>query len=261
MTDRKAQARPTARPRPRPRGARGVTLLEVVLASTLLAGAAATITGAFAAILRFTQRQELRLAATEIGHRIILQYLDDPEALRPDRDVFPLGRAKFRFLLNRQVLTDAQTGMEDVSVRKAEQAQNLGFMEKLKNLQMVTVEVYEDINGQRGPAPLASISRIYNPLGDPDDDPDAWMRNVANLFSDEPQIKQMFLAAMQVQRQQKQQQDALRKQAEGASSTTPASTGAKAPPKRPDASRGPRRISVPTTGSSGGSAPPPGKTP
>lgn len=222
----------------------GVSFLEVVFAAGMLSAAAASITAAFSSITRFAERQEARLAATEVAHRLLLQYLDDPAMLKPERDVFELGRGRFRYMLNRQVLTDEQAGAEDVSIRRTAQAQSLGFMDKLKNrLQMVTVEVYEDVNGKRGRDPLATLSRIYDPLGGAEDDPEAWIRQVANLFEDDPVIQQLFLGAIEAQRKQ---QELLRQAQQGAGAAQPG--GATAPRKKTDES--PRRIGVP-----GGSTP------
>lgn len=214
------------------RASGGVTFLEVVFASAMLGAAAAAITSAFSTITRFTAAEETRLAANEVAHRLILQYLDDPGALHPDTDVFPMGRSAFRYLVNKQVLPEEDVGVApDVTKRITKQAQNVGLTDRIRNLHMVTVEVYEDRGVKHSSEPLATISRIYNPLDGAEDDPDAFTRQVIDLFADQPEIQALLRQTMETNKAQ-QQKPPAQQQPQQKPANEPAPPGGRMPPRR-----------------------------
>lgn len=188
------RARPATRSPRAARASAGVTFLEVVFAAAMLGAAAAAITSAFSTITRFTAREDVRLSANEVAHRLILQFLDDPSTLHPDTDVFPMGKSRFRYLVNKQVLVPEEFGVaEDVTKTGARAAVSTTFADKLKaRLLMVTVEVYEDRGARPTGEPMASISRIYNPLSNAEDDQDAFLNHVIDLVGDDPALKGLF---------------------------------------------------------------------
>lgn len=70
--------------------ARGLTLLESMLAIALLALIATTISGVLGAMHKSQRRSELHLAAAEVANRVLIQYLDDKWALF-DQAGLPIG--------------------------------------------------------------------------------------------------------------------------------------------------------------------------
>jgi hypothetical protein len=80
MSAHAAAARSTQRDRTR-RGAHGLTVLEVVLAISVLALCAGMLSAALGSLQSMRARTEHRLAAAEAAHRIVLQYDDDPRSV------------------------------------------------------------------------------------------------------------------------------------------------------------------------------------
>ena len=66
------------------RSARGVTMIEVVLASVLLAMIGITMVSGLGYIHASHRRHEAMLGAAEMANRIMLQHLDDPTSLPSD---------------------------------------------------------------------------------------------------------------------------------------------------------------------------------
>lgn len=60
---------------------RGLTLIETVLAATLLGLVAAGVFGAISSMVAGQERFQERLAAAELCNRLIIQYLDDKESM------------------------------------------------------------------------------------------------------------------------------------------------------------------------------------
>lgn len=196
-----ARARTIPRPRPRRSHARrrGVTLLEVVLAGLLLGLATSAITSAFGVIQTLSDRGRQRLEAAEIAHRAILQYIDDPTQIDAQgREVWKMGRGRYRILIYEQSLS--RTEGENVSIRKARASAGLDFNSVLVNrLLMVTVEVFQDVDGQRGPQAIEVMSRIIDPLAFSDDEY-AQEKHIENVFKAAPELRDKLREAMKNQR-------------------------------------------------------------
>src|SRR3954449_2886793 len=62
---------------------RGMTFLEIVVATAMMGVVSAAIFGVFGFITGEQWREQRRLDATEVANRLILQYLDNPTGL-PD---------------------------------------------------------------------------------------------------------------------------------------------------------------------------------
>lgn len=60
---------------------RGLTMLEVVLASVLMAMIATTLVAGLGYVHAAHRRQQMMLGAAEVANRIVLQYLDDKDSL------------------------------------------------------------------------------------------------------------------------------------------------------------------------------------
>ena len=218
--------------RARARARRGVTFLEVVLASLLLGLTTGAITSAFGLIERVGDRDRRRLEAAEVAHRAILQYLDDPTAMdKNGREVYRIGRGAYRILAYEEMLPEAGGGAENVSVRRKKVSAGADLMTLLQaRILMVTVEVYEDVDGRRGTEPLSVMSRIFDPLNYTDD-PEAMQKHIENLFRDQPELLEKF-------------RNAAKQAKQGAAGSTPGASPGSGPtrinPTGPGGPGGPR---------------------
>lgn len=182
------------RRRARARG--GVTFLEVVFASALLGIATSGFVAALGAVETLDSLSEQGLEAHEVAHRVILQFMDDPRSLREDTP-YPLGRGVYRYIVRKDVLLPEDAESERVSIRKGAHTKTLDPMARIRaRLTMVTVEVYEEEDGRRGVQPLATLSRIYDPFADAENDPQSFMQHVVDMFEGDPTIQQMLLQAL-----------------------------------------------------------------
>lgn len=194
---------------------RGVTFLEVLFSSALLSVAAATITGAFATVERLATRDEKRLAAYQVAHRLILQCLDNPNQMPPDsvpqEQVVRRETVRFYYLLQESVLLKDDNAGGEATVRRAENANLVASTDLLSSaLLMLTVQIYEEEGGRRAAEPIATLSRVKDLLGDADSDPEAFMQWIIRAFKDNPAVQQMLMQAAEAARQAellKQQRD------------------------------------------------------
>ena len=167
------------------RARRGVTLIEVALAVALLSGVAAVIATAYVGVNRMNARQQHRLYATEVAHRLILNYLLDPKSLPSEGELIPYSEdIRYQHRLIEQTLIEEETDDDTLDVRRPAPEAQLDSNARLgAGLKMITVKVYH-VEG-RGFAdidePLASVTRIYSPI-DPSKDEDILLRQVEQLL-------------------------------------------------------------------------------
>lgn len=88
---------------------RGTSFLEVVLASVLLAVVVTSVVSALSFINRAEIRQKQQLAAFEVASRLMLQFLDDPEAMPQQSTHYDDGTYKFRWSLVAEPVEIAST--------------------------------------------------------------------------------------------------------------------------------------------------------
>ena len=149
------------------RSVRGVTMIEVVLASVLMAMIASTLVSGLGYVHAAHRRQERQLGAAEMANRIMLQYLDDKNALPSDalpiaygsrgelRYYWKVGKEKIELRLDR-------AGTESQTVRTSSV--------DLKNLlEMVTVRIWHEqipnVNPSlSGNPPDFMLKRIINKM-------------------------------------------------------------------------------------------------
>lgn len=135
----------------------GSTLLEVVLASVLLAMVALAIFSSLGFLRRAEDRRERLAAAHEIASRLLLQYLDDksrmPGETEPIADAS--GRYRFRFTIRPEPVTIESTATGDTNTM-------------LNQTTLVRATVYQGVDmGPAGVQPgeqLAQMTRLYNPM-------------------------------------------------------------------------------------------------
>lgn len=163
----------------------GVTFIEVALAVALLASLAGVITTAYDSIGRLAAREQDSLDATEVAHRLILNYLLDPKSLPKEGERIPYGdNTFFRHKLIEEMLIEQDSDEENVAIRKAtlerDATQNQRFGAGLKR---ITVKIYHLPNSGYANVnkPLASLTRVYSPV-DPSKDEDIFLRQVEQLM-------------------------------------------------------------------------------
>lgn len=147
----------------RPAARRGLTLLEVVLASTLLALMASGLFGLLALITRAGLRERQRLASVEIANRIILMYLDDKASVDPMRgDTIAYGPHTYHWRLDEDKIALKE------SIRRDRAGGTAAIADPHRYKQVrVRVWLSEESGGAADPAlnpPQALLSRIYDPL-------------------------------------------------------------------------------------------------
>lgn len=152
---------------------RGLTVLEVVMASALLVTLASIVIGTLSFIEGVHMRDLHRLNATEVAHRVIAQYIDDPTLL-PDEDL-PLQQGDFlyRYVMREDIieLDDDGTTRRVASKRRA---LDVPATEQFGNLlRQILVQVY--IDDDRVPerlklTPVASLERLYSPIAGREED-------------------------------------------------------------------------------------------
>lgn len=143
---------------------RGLTLIEIVLAVALLGLVAGGVFSAISSMAAAQDRQLQRLGAAELCNRLILQYLDDKEAM-PDPTA-PLAYADRRY---RWSYKEEPVKMKLPAARAAQAAAGPQRPIPLDRLKLVTVNVWlsEESGGSRDPGgftPSFAITRVVDPL-------------------------------------------------------------------------------------------------
>ena len=135
----------------------GLTLLEILLAVTMLVLVTTSITAAISTITAMEARSRKRVAACELANRIIIQYLDEKKSL--PLEAKPLDYGKDRYFYE---LTPWQSRMQ-INRTQESAGPNLQGLARYKVVRVTVFEAEESgdypVKGQR----LASIERIYDP--------------------------------------------------------------------------------------------------
>ncbi len=148
----------------RARRARGMTLLEVVLAVVILGLVTSSIASAMAFVFRSERQADLRLAAHELGNRILLQYLDDESVIdRIKGQPLDYGNSRYRWEID----------VERFAMNMKDPAAGSGRprAQYKDRFELVTVRVWLESDAARGrfaaadmgPEPLATLSRTLDP--------------------------------------------------------------------------------------------------
>jgi type II secretory pathway pseudopilin PulG len=145
------------------RARRGVTFLEALLASVLLAMVASTLAGGVAFMTNSQRRMDQKLGAAELANRLILQYIDDRESL-PDRSL-PI---EYDIDLYRWTLEEAPVEFVFDNIQ-ADDAAGVGGGASLSRIKLITVRVW--LSADSGGAlaytsevPSCTITRLIDPL-------------------------------------------------------------------------------------------------
>lgn len=154
---------------------RGVSLIEVVMASLLLAILTTAIVSAITTVVTADIRNRQKLEALELANRLLLQYLDDDQAMPSDTQHIMQGNAAYRWKLQK---TPVKIEMPDDSLLiKATDGPGSKAMEKTT---LLSVNVYAGIpDGMGGYAEgqrLCTVSRYFHPMSVFYRNPDALSR-------------------------------------------------------------------------------------
>jgi len=167
---------------------RGFTFLEIVLSAAMLSLSAAALIGALDSARRISQQQKHRLDAVEVAHRLILNYLLDPESLPRDGQRIEQGRHEYRHVLHEEILVEDEDASDQaLAVRRARPQRDTGRNARLASgLKRITIEVYHYRKLRPSDdRPLVTLSRIYNPLIG---DEDVLIRQVQDLMGQQFQL-------------------------------------------------------------------------
>ncbi len=185
---------------------RGVTFLEVVFSAVILAIAAGAITGAFALIERLSLRDDARLAGYEVAHRLILQYMDDPDSLPPEHLPLEMGRFRFRYTIGKEALVEDSAGETGVERREGRNVNNLDMADRLRGrLLLIRVSVNWD-QGDGLLDEVASLDRVFDPFGDTSDS-GQMLRQLREATKNNPELQQLIDNMIQAEEQKKQQEE------------------------------------------------------
>ncbi len=189
-----------------PAARRGVTFLEVVFSAVILAIAAGAISGGFALIERLSLRDDARLAGHEVAHRLILQFMDDPESLPPEHLPLEMGRFRFRYTLGKEALVEDAVAETGVERREGRNVTNLDMADRLRGrLLLLRVQVnWEHENGAVDE--VASLSRVFDPFGDTSDSRQM-LKHLRDATANNPELQQLIDNMIQAEEQKKQQEE------------------------------------------------------
>lgn len=150
------------------RARRGLTFLEVVLASVLLGMLAATAVSAMSYVIGTQERAQRKLQALEVASRLMMIYMDDPTELRGlDGQMVPYAGLKFRWNMEKTEVTPIPARLPDGA--NANTFQSLARMDNVR----IRAWLSEDSGGAREPEPgmqVGTIVRLVDPapLRNPD---------------------------------------------------------------------------------------------
>ncbi|MBX3403971.1 MAG: hypothetical protein KF699_11230 [Phycisphaeraceae bacterium] len=156
----RARTSNTDRPGARGRAARrrGVTLLEIILSVVLLTGVATAILAAISYVEAGDGRDRRRLAAHEIGGRLVLQWLDDFDKMPAPLEPIPYNRDEFLYTC------DIAPVVMNLNER---QRRGETSLQGLDRFLLISVRVYEAVpNGTSTPSrgeELAHVWRLCDP--------------------------------------------------------------------------------------------------
>jgi prepilin-type N-terminal cleavage/methylation domain-containing protein len=145
---------------------RGMTLLEVVFSLVLLSIIGASAASLFGFVSSMQLREQRRLAATEVAHRLILAYLDDPtEMPNPSLPVeYGPQDAPARF---RWEYTEERVQLNEIAGDRRDTSRQSPL--SADRFRQITVRVWlsEESGGSRyptGDTPQAVLSRMMDPI-------------------------------------------------------------------------------------------------
>lgn len=165
----------------------GTTLIEVVCASVILAIAVTMIASSVAAVTMADIRARQRLEALELANRLLLQFLDDKEAMPSESAHLDSGLGTYKYKL---VESPIGLSFPEGSVFEASENQSRKVMDQTK---LVSVTVWaatpDGVGGYIAGEQMATLARINNPLSVLSRNPDT----MARIASDPSRLMAMVM--------------------------------------------------------------------
>jgi len=153
-----------------PRARRGLTFIEVILASAILGAIAVTVVSTITLAQKKSVLDQERLNAAELAHRHLLTYIHvGPDEMHPPNVPLAQGAGWYTYALSEEILEEEVDESQDVSIRTPKAYGVVTANDRLSaGMVYLTVKVYPapDQEGlQLNPdVPLATVSRIYDPF-------------------------------------------------------------------------------------------------
>lgn len=150
------------------RARRGLTFLEVVLASVLLGMLAATAVSAMSYVIGTQERAQRKLQALEVASRLMMIYMDDPAELKGlEGQLVPYAGLKYRWNMEKTEVTPIPARLPEGA--NANTFQTLARMDNVR----IRAWLSEDSGGAREPEAgmqVGTIVRLVDPapLRNPD---------------------------------------------------------------------------------------------
>ena len=146
-----------------------LTMIEVVMALATLVIVSGMILGSVTFMEATAARNTTRLEAMEVAHRVIMQYIDEPDDLKQFNQRYQYNQDFYRFEVREEVLqTDDSTDIPGLTRREGTLAKDLGTQETFRSLlYQVTVTVYRENPNNPDDFPIipdAQLVRLYNPI-------------------------------------------------------------------------------------------------
>ncbi len=165
---------------------RGMTFIEVILASAILGSIAVTVVSSITLAQKKSVLDQERINAAEYAHRLLLTYIHvGPKELPLQNDPQAQGSGWYTYALSESILEEEDNEREGISVRTAKGYGTVSANDRLSSgIVYLTVKVFPAPNQeglQLNPdVPLAALSRIYDPFDV--NDPDTLMNIVQQLL-------------------------------------------------------------------------------
>ena len=142
---------------------RGISLVEVVMASMLLAIIASAVVGGITTVVAADSRNQQKLEALELANRLLLQYLDDKDAMPSQETHISQGRGVYRWVLRQ---SPVQLSMPEESV--IDKPTDGPGSKTIDKLVLLSVSIYTGVpDGMGGYAygdRACTLTRMYHPL-------------------------------------------------------------------------------------------------
>lgn len=166
---------------------RGMTFIEVILATAILGSIAVTVVASITLAQKKSALDQERLNAAELAHRYLITYIHaGPGELPPQNEPRAQGAGWYTYALSEEILEEEVDEREGVSIRTPKAYVVVTANERLSSgMVYLTIQVFPAPNQeglQLNPdVPLATLSRIYDPFDV--NDPDTLMDIVRKLLN------------------------------------------------------------------------------
>lgn len=156
---------PGAHHKRRYRAERGVSFLEIVFATIILAMTVATLTSAVHAVSAQQARSAHRLNAAELANRLLIQYIDDRGQLPSEELIIPYGADTYRWRLSVSRVSATIDPQVQAAIDEGSSTQTPMTPDRLRKV-AITVWLSERSGGSLVPntgAPQATVVRLVDP--------------------------------------------------------------------------------------------------